>query len=267
MTYPPTTPGDSGDQHQPGSGSTPSWQQPNPDASSSAPGYGAPPPAAGQGHGGQPDPAGQGYGTPAGAPGQGYGTPAGAPGQGYGTPAGAPGQGYYAPGPGGPGYAGTTVTNRPVTVTIASILTWIGGVLIVAGGAALLAARDMVNSFLSDEQLDEELAGAGVSGDEFIAVADGVLIALGVLFLLWGGLLILFGTFAFRGARWAVWVLTVFAAIYLALSIFATLTEPTTLVGILWVVGAIVLYHLTPSREWYGAGAPKAPSTNYGPPQ
>lgn len=256
MTHPPTTPGGSGDQHQSGSGSTPSWQQPNPDPSSSAPGYGAPPPAE-QGHGGQPGPAGQAYGAPAG-PGA----------QGYGAPAGAPGQNYHAPGQGGQGYAGPAVTKRPVTVTIASILTWIGGVLIVAGGAAMLAARDAVNSIFAGEELDEELAGAGVSSDEIIAVADGVLIALGVLFLIWGGLLLLFGTFAFRGARWAVWVLTVFAAIYLLLSIFALMTEPATAaVGVLWVAGATVLYHLTPSRQWYSAGAPKAPSTDYGPPR
>lgn len=217
MTYPPPQPGpqDPGPSQpeQPGEYGQPGqFNQPAQPGQQGPPNGGQVPPPhqANQPYGAQPPPLDQ-YGQPYGVPGA------------YGTP-------YGQVGP----------TQRPVTVTIGAILTWIGSAMMVVLGLILAIAGGSIG--LSDMMPD--MAG----------LATGVMVGAGVFVMVLGLIPLLLGVFAFRGSKGALIGLTVIGGLWVLLmlvSMFSSDSPLGSIISILWIAGATVLFWV--GRDWYDA--------------
>ncbi|HIZ34879.1 MAG TPA: tetraspanin family protein [Candidatus Ruania gallistercoris] len=218
MSYPPNQP----DPQQPGGYPQPG--QPQGGQPPQQPGYGpahSTPPAPGYGAPGQP-PAAPGYGAPGQTPmAPGYGAPGG-----YGDP-----------------YAQVGMPQqRPGTVTAGAVMTFIGcGVMILLGLIIVIFA-------LAGSQAFTEAFG------EASGFATGAIAVVGIVLLVIGVIPFILGLFAFRGSKGALIGLTIFAGIYVLLSLGSVFTDSGTggtLLPLIWVIAATALFWS--GKSWYDA--------------
>lgn len=161
----------------------------------------------------------------------------------YGAASGTPTEATYGdtatPGAWASSAATTPAPARPPTVLIASVLAWVGAAVFVFFGAMFLASRDVIV---------DELAGQVPPG-----IGD-VVTGVGGFLLVWGLAIAALAVFAFRGAMWAVWVLTVLGGLFMLLCLLILTGGATeSLILIAWVGASIALYLVPKSREWYRA--------------
>lgn len=189
--------------------------------------------------------------------------------------------------------------HRPGTVAAASLMTWFGTLIPIVGGAVLLMARDsllaMIRNLIAGGE--QGLIDAGVHPSQvadFLALLrealpylPPIMTAAGAVSLVWGAVAFLLAVLAFRGSRAAVWGLTVMGILFvLAISLLLLAGELLSLIAASWTGVAVILYHVTSSRQWYvqrqrrqtgdryrgryggaaggGPGGPPGPATTYG---
>lgn len=186
-----------------------------------------------------PPPYGQTYGDPQ----QGYYGPSD-PQQGYyGQPYGPPGHGATAYGAG----PGRDPDKRPVTVTIAAVLTWIG-----AGVTALLMLVFVAvlgtggDAFVEEFERAARESDVTLSADEVLAVGW----AIAGVFLVWSLISLVLAVLAFRrsnGARYALAVSAVMTALLSLVAIMSVLSVVTLLMG----GAAAILLFTGGANQWY----------------
>ncbi|MGC0252049.1 hypothetical protein [Pseudactinotalea sp. Z1748] len=155
-------------------------------------------------------------------------------------------------------------THRPGTVAAASLMTWFGALLPIVGGAVLLMARDSLLAMIADLIAGGEqgLVDVGVhpsQAADFLALLrealpylSPIMTAAGVVSLVWGAVVFLLAVLAFRGSRAAVWGVTVMGIVFvLAISILLLAGELLSLIAASWTGVAVILFHVTSSRQWY----------------
>ena len=182
----------------------------------------------------------------------------------YGQPY--PGQPYGYPVPGSQ-QSGRDPDKRPLTVTFAAVLTWVG-----AGCTALLMLAFMLILGAGGESFVEEFDKAARESDVTLT-SDQILTVgwvIAATLLLWCLISMVVAVFAFRrsnGARWTLVVSAVMAALFSLLAILSILSAVTL---ILAVAAAIMLF-TGGANEWYSrrsgsSGQPphQLPQTPYG---
>lgn len=131
---------------------------------------------------------------------------------------------------------------RPGTVTAGGVMTFIGtGLMIVLGLVVLIFA-------LAGSQAFTEAFGEGAG------VATGAVAVVGVVLLVIGIIPFLLGLFAFRGSKGALIGLTIFAGIYVLLTLGSVFTDTGTsgtLLPLIWIIAATALFWS--GRSWYDA--------------
>ena len=136
---------------------------------------------------------------------------------------------------------------RPVTVTIAAVLTWVGAAATAASmvllGAVLASGGDV---FV--EQFDEQAQGSGVtlSSDQVLAVGWGVT----AFFLIWSLVAAVLAGFAFRRSNPARIALVISAVMTALLSLLMVLSGISLVTLVLSVATAILLF-TGGANDWY----------------
>ena len=147
---------------------------------------------------------------------------------------------------------------RPGVVTASAVMSIIGGALIVLLSLLVMIAGAAVMSEFAD-----------VAGAEFGGALTGIFVVVGIIMLVWGGLILLAAIFTMRRANWARWVLIVMGALSVLLSLIGMASAGTegigfNLIGIVYVGLAAGLLLTTPDREWF-AGASGTQGQNFNP--
>jgi hypothetical protein len=132
-------------------------------------------------------------------------------------------------------------TQRPLGVTILSILEIISGLFELGVGGLLLIAAGFVGGMMPE----------GVSG--FGGILAGILTAIGIVFIILGlfAFLITYGLWTGKGWAWALSL--IFSIIGIILSI---LSLPTGIIGL--IIEILILYYLTRPhvKAFFGRGPP-----------
>jgi hypothetical protein len=143
--------------------------------------------------------------------------------------------------------SGPDPDKRPVTVTVAAVLTWIGAGATAASmvllGAVLASGGDV---FV--EQFDEQAQGSGVtlSSDQVLAVGWGVT----AFFLIWSLVAAVLAGFAFRRSNPARIALVISAVMTALLSLVMVLSGISLVTLVLSVATAILLF-TGGANDWY----------------
>jgi hypothetical protein len=191
--------------------------------------------------------------------------PSGAQGQPgpHGYPSGA---GYpYSPGYYGYPPASGDPYRRQGQVVAAHVMTWIGAAFGLVTGLFFVAAASSQDII---DLVEEQLSAGGISQGEFTAI----LVAAGVVTLLWSLAVLVVSVLSWRGHNWAVILLTVMGGGYLLVQLFTLLSgQLPVLFTIVWVAAVLALLWWPASRQWYaarrgGQQAPPGPQGPYGPP-
>ena len=239
---PPAAPPSGG---PPGSGPTPSGQDPHEDGSSGPPPYGGAP------YGTPPD-----RQAPPGPPP--YGAPYGTPPQSQAPYGQAPyGQAPYGQAPYGqpgypvPGYGSTQPRrdpdSRPVTVTIAAVLTWVGAgvtaTLMLAFVAILAGGSD---AFIREFERAAQGTDLTLSANQVLAIGWTV----AAVFLVWSLAAIVLAVLAFRRSNAARIALVVSSVMTALLSLFG-ITSGLSAITLILGVATVVLLFTGGANQWY----------------
>jgi len=221
-------------------------------------------PHPGQAHPGQPYP-GQPY------PGQGY--PGGYPGEQPTQPYPASSQPVYPPPgayppPGGwppPAYGqrpSGPVGRRPVTVTVAAVLTWLFAGLATAGYLAVVALLLADRTQLIDRVTsDPQFRGLNITGNELVAA----LWVMSAVIILWAVIAMVLAFLAFRGHNWARITLVVSSAVTFLVCLAAF---PFGLAHMIVAAAVIVLLFTGGANGWFARRTrPTYPPAYYAPPR
>lgn len=148
---------------------------------------------------------------------------------------------------------------RPITIWIASVVVWLLTGAGVVGGILLIAMQDGFVSGFANISNPDGLFQAGLSA---------MLTFLGAIVLAYSAVLLLFSFFAFRGANWGRWVVTIWLILSLVTSVTNLLGSEFFLFGASMVVdlgillvlnllgialygGLVALYLVPVSHRWY----------------
>jgi hypothetical protein len=200
----------------------------------------------------QGQPGGQGY--PGGYPGQGY--PGGYPGEQHTQPYPASSQPVYPP-PGDypppgawppPAYGqqpSRPVGRRPVTVTVAAVLTWLFAGLATAGYLAVVALLLADRTQLIDRvTTDPQFRGLNITGNELVAA----LWVMSAIIILWAVIAMVLAFLAFRGHNWARITLVVSSAVTFVACLAAF---PFGLAHMIVAAAVIVLLFTGGANDWF----------------
>jgi hypothetical protein len=179
------------------------------------------------------------------------------------SPYGQPAYGQPPAYPQQPQGSGADHAKRPLTVTLAAILTWIGAgatTLLMLGFIAILASGG--GAFVDEFDRAARESDVSLGSAEILAV--GWVIA--VTLLVWSLIAVVLAIFAFRrsnGARWTLVVSAVMSALFSLVAIMSVLSIITLLLS----VGTVVMLFAGGANQWYAQrSTPTYPQPLY-PPQ
>lgn len=145
------------------------------------------------------------------------------------------------------GTHGSPVLFRPMQVTIAAALAWLGSVLMILFGLLLMFGA-------AAEPAELGLSGQAAQAMDFLTNA-------GIGMVLWGLVVLVVALFAFRRANWARWVLVALGTLAVLLNLFGLFQANVfALIAILWIGASVALLMTGPSATWYLAGRGGTPS-------
>ena len=176
------------------------------------------------------------------------------------TPYGQPVYGQPPAYPQQPQGSGPDPDKRPVAVTLAAVLTWIGAgatTLLMLGFIAILAAGGA--AFVDEFDRAARESDVTLGSDEILAV--GWVIA--VTFLVWSLIAVVLAIFAFRrsnGARWTLVVSAVMSALFSLVAIMSILSIVTLVLS----VATVIMLFAGGANRWYSQrSAPTYPQPPY----